>query len=204
MATEPQEQTDLGKDVERAIEEFWLNCQQHGDPKKLAMLDCGPCKIALDILKNAIRARIEEPGPTPAYVHACPRQDLESLRAIVGILADWPLIEGNANTSELRSRYARFLDRWISRYTSDAGFFDSFPLPPMSAQDPQFVAEPLPQHIFNRRHVGEPIVRTSKHNGSKQHQLSMTIYELLGFNDPDRVAAWIGEARRIAKEAAAL
>lgn len=52
--------------------------------------------------------------------------------------------------------------------------------------------------------VAEPD-RTAEHiSGSKQQKLSRTVYTLLGFNDPDRVAAWINRAHRIANEAAQL
>jgi hypothetical protein len=182
-----QEQTDLGEDVERAIAEFWLNCQQHGDPRKLAMIDCGPCKIALGILENAIRARIEQPGPVDPEAVTVKRFEVNHLRNYVVLLASKRVNRADAAAS---------LEAWIDKVTGKVGSFEGTPLPPeytlidhmadrldeeppaTRAADIAGAAEPKPQHIFERHHVGEGeladrrgafLPRTSKHSSHAEY-----------------------------------
>lgn len=68
---------------------------------------------------------------------------------------------------------------------------------PKPEPPPEFIQ---PDSFVDRNDIhhrlGEPLIRTSKHSGSKQHELSAVVYTMLGTNDPAQVAKWIGDARR--------
>lgn len=226
MPTESQqEKTPLSQRIDKALWDFATLVHEHvdvlGGPK---WNHCTGCQLGRHILESAIRERIDEarnePRPEPGHeslesiiARAWPKDaPITKLREIAMALMDM-VLEGNPRRREVQ------LGRWLESE------LDKLEAPqPTRAADIAGAAEPKPQHIFERHHVGEReladrrgafLPRTSKHsldwlmdttpeNLLKLERLSNTVYVLLGHRDPDKLAVWINRAHRIANEAASL